>query len=383
MSPDPAHHLPDDPLRGTAYRAVERIGRGGMGDVYEAEHMELGRRVVVKLLHPEIADDPRHVARLRLEARTLAALAHPNVVAVSDYGCTPSGRPYLVMERLYGRTLRQLLTERGALPVAEAIGYVRQILAGLGAAHELGVVHRDVKADNVFLCAPAADTEGAACSPVVKVLDFGIAKVLQGAGARVTAPQHPTKEGTLLGSLRWLAPEQALCLPVDARTDLYSVGVLLYTLLVGQGPFPDARDPIAMLEAHVNELPPPPSGRAKQPIAPALDRAVLKALSKQPELRFQTAAQFADELRGIACSLVDADLAPSSVTPTLLSEGGASNEAETQILPPAAPRAPAKTPVAWPSPRERAGSAALFVSLMLASAAFFFALALRLLLGGR
>jgi serine/threonine-protein kinase len=184
FSPQPVQR---DPLHGTPYRGTMPLGYGGMGEVWEAVHVELERPVVVKLLHGALAGDPKLVDRLRVEARALAALAHPHIVAVSDFGRTPEGRPYFVMERLYGRTLKQELDARGALPVGEAIEYVRQVLAALSAAHQLGIVHRDVKVENVFLC----QREGT--RPFVKLLDFGIAKIL--GGRRGPAPQYPTQEG--------------------------------------------------------------------------------------------------------------------------------------------------------------------------------------------
>lgn len=296
------HAPPDpDPLQGTPYRTLGALGAGGMGEVVEAEHVELQRRVVVKLLHTPLAKEPKLVDRMRVEARTLAALAHPNVVAVTDFGWTPAGRAYFVMERLYGRTLRATLAEQGALPAVEAIGYVRQVLAGLSAAHRIGIVHRDVKADNVFLCEA---TDGAPAA--VKVLDFGIAKVLRGAALLGgPTPQYPTQDGVLLGTPRSVAPEQALCRPVDARTDVYGAGILLYTLIVGRGPFPHARDQAALLLAHVNDPPTPPSHVAKQTITVDLDRAVLKALAKRPEDRHQTAEEFSEELGRILASGLD------------------------------------------------------------------------------
>jgi serine/threonine-protein kinase len=197
------------------------------------------------------------------------------------------------MERLHGRTLREELELRGPLPVGEAIGITRQVLAGLAAAHRLGIVHRDVKLDNVFLCAP-----GELGASIVKVLDFGIAKVLhqQASPPSLSAPRYPTELGTLVGSPRTVSPEQARFQQVDARTDVYAVGLLLYTLVAGQGPFEHAKDALTLLNAHIREAPAPPSRLAWQTIPPDLDQAILKALAKRPEHRFQTAELFADEL---------------------------------------------------------------------------------------
>ncbi|WP_437756846.1 serine/threonine-protein kinase [Sorangium sp. So ce1389] len=303
-----------DALEGTPYRALRALGRGGMGEVIEAEHRALRKRVVVKLVRRALAHDPRFADRLRVEARALAAVSSPHVVAVLDLGETPAGRPYFVMERLQGTTLGEELERRGALPVAEAIDLVRQVLAGLSAAHRVGLVHRDVKLDNVFLCAPGAAAPGSA--RVAKVLDFGVAKVLDGGVAAgvpgaasslpVAGPAYPTEAGLLVGTPRTASPEQARCQPVDARADVYAAGLLMYTLLVGQGPFAHLDDALEVLQAHVREAPCPPSLRAAQAIPPALDRAVLKALAKRPEERFQSAEAFAEELGRIAAGLAGA-----------------------------------------------------------------------------
>ncbi|WP_437938765.1 serine/threonine-protein kinase [Sorangium sp. So ce341] len=306
-----------DELEGTPYRALRRLGRGGMGEVLEAEHRALRKRVVVKLVRRALAGDPRFADRLRVEAQALAAVSSPHVVAVLDLGRTPAGRPYLVMERLEGRTLGEELVRRGALPVAEAIDLVRQVLAGLAAAHRVGLVHRDVKLDNVFLCAPGSAAPGG--GRVAKLLDFGVAKVLDGgvepgaAGApgaertfALEGPAYPTEAGLLVGTPRTASPEQARCQPVDARADVYAVGLLMYTLLVGHGPFAHLDDALEVLRAHVLEAPCPPSLRAAQLIPPALDRAVLRALAKRAEERFQSAEAFAEELGRIAAELGEA-----------------------------------------------------------------------------
>ncbi|WP_438027113.1 serine/threonine-protein kinase [Sorangium sp. So ce233] len=196
--------------------------------------------------------------------------------------------------------------------MAEAIDVVRQVLAGLSAAHRAGLVHRDVKLDNVFLCAPGAAAPGG--GRVAKLLDFGVAKVLDGGAAAGAArspslfgPAYPTEAGLLVGTPRTASPEQARCHPVDARADVYAVGLLMYTLVVGHGPFAHLDDALALLRAHALEAPVPPSRYAAQPIPPALDRAVLKALAKRPEERFESAEAFAEELGRIAAGLSDAD----------------------------------------------------------------------------
>jgi serine/threonine-protein kinase len=267
-----------------------------MGAVFEAEHIELQKRVVIKVLHAQYAKEPRIVERLRREARSLARLASPFVVAVSDMGQTEDGATYLVMERLVGRTLRQELQAKGVLPLQEAITWTRQVLAGLSAAHRIGIVHRDIKLDNLFLCDATEDEPRR-----LKLLDFGIAKVLEHPGKRPEPSGYqPTQEGTILGSPRWLAPEQARGKTVDARADIYAVGVLLYTLIVGRGPFAHLLEPFELIQAHISEKPMPPSQSAQQYVPPELDDAILMALAKQPESRFQTAQAFSEALSFIA-----------------------------------------------------------------------------------
>lgn len=267
-------------LDGTNFRALGRLGSGSMGEVLEAEHVTLKRRVVVKLLLPEFATDAGMADRLRLEAQAAAALGgHPNIVEVLDFGKTPAGRPYLVMERLVGRTLRQELKARGPLPVAEAIALARQLLCGLGAAHQAGLVHRDIKPDNLFLCARGEGGERR-----LKILDFGIVKVAAGRGPAPLA--LPTAEGMAIGTPRFLAPEQAQGRPVDSRADLYAAGCVLFWMLTGRDPFQHRIGLFPLLHAHVNEPARPPSAVARQPISGALDRVVLRALAKKPEDRF-------------------------------------------------------------------------------------------------
>jgi len=313
-----------------------------MGEVFEAVHVGLNKPVVVKLLHQAMAKDPRFADRLRVEAQTLASLESPFLVSVSDIGCTPDKRPFFAMELLHGATLRQVLDGRGPLKPSVAISLMIQVLTGLSAAHRLGIIHRDVKLDNLFLCQRTPDR-----GPIVKVLDFGIAKVLQSAGLPFPGPQYATEEGNLVGTPRYVSPEQIRFEPVDARTDVYSVGIMLYMLLVGQGPFPRAKSMLALLNAHLLEVPRPPSLAAEQHIPPDLDRAVLKALAKQPALRFQSAELFAEELQRIGARLaeqtqplatpnpelasaVDSEADDTSVTPFLASNSDSERASEQQ-----------------------------------------------------
>lgn len=267
----------DDVLSGTPYRAIRRIGRGQMGVVYEAEHHELGHRVAVKLLARASAD---LAARIRVEAQVLARIRHPNLLAVVDFGVVDD-RPYLVAEIVRGRTLRDLLEERGHLSVEEAADVLRDVLAGLGAVHAAGIVHRDLKPENVIL-----DEHGSA-----KVLDFGLAKIFD-AGADPRTPSPAVDDGDLIvGTPAYMAPEQIAGPDVDARADVYAAGAILYELLTGNRPFPDAVTSDAMMEAHARGDVVRPSKLVD--LTWDVDRIVLKAMAKRPERRYQTATDFA------------------------------------------------------------------------------------------
>lgn len=277
-----------DPLDGTPYVSVGMLGRGGMGEVRLARHRLLGKEVVVKLLHEELIH-PRLADRMRVEAQSLAKLKHPHIVDVLDLGTTPTGRPFLAMERLIGETLADRLRRAGALTPQEAGSHVLDILDALSAAHAIGVVHRDVKGENVFLHHEREKT-------VVKLLDFGVAKILDGSDG-VAPPRFGTEEGTLIGTPRFCSPEQiAGAKDIDHRADLYSVGALLFLLLTGRRPF-EHPTLIELMRAHAHERPPPPSTLARQPISPQLDGVVLCALEKRPRDRFSSAMEMATALR--------------------------------------------------------------------------------------
>ena len=261
------------PLDGR-YRPTRRIGGGGMADVYLAEDLVLGRLVAVKVLRPELAHDEHFVERFGTEARAAASLSHPNIVAIHDRG--RSGRPwYLVMEYVSGETLKQRLRREGALPHQDAVSIAVDVLGALQAAHDRGIVHRDVTAQNVLL-----GDDGR-----VKVADFGIARV--GASSL-------TRTGMTLGTSQYLSPEQAQGLVADARSDIYGVGVVLFEMLTGRLPFYGDTE-VAIAWQHVHEAPPRPRGL--QASVPAeLEAVVLRALAKDPDGRFQSATDFAAAL---------------------------------------------------------------------------------------
>ena len=253
---------------GGRYTLISRLGSGGMADVWLADDTMLGRKVALKFLHERFASDTQFVERFKREAQSAAGLQHPNVVGVYDRG-EWDGTHYIAMEYVPGAALKDLI-ERG-VTVGEAVEITRQILAGASFAHERGIVHRDLKPGNVLV-----DAEGRA-----RVTDFGIAR----AGA-----SEITQTGSVLGTAHYLSPEQAQGLEVNAPSDLYSVGVILYEALTGQVPF-DGDSAVTIALKQVSEQPKPPS-QLNPAVTPALDSVVLKALAKDPANRFATAEEF-------------------------------------------------------------------------------------------
>src|SRR5215210_3668696 len=266
------------------YRVLNRLGSGGMADVYCAEDTQLGRKVAVKLLYRRFAEDSEFVERFRREASSAAGLQHPNIVGVFDRG-EWDGTYYIAMEYLKGHTLKQLVREHGAMPPDLAVDITIQVLRAAKFAHKRGVVHRDIKPHNVIL-----DEEGRA-----KVTDFGIAR----AGA-----SDMTETGSIMGTAQYLSPEQAQGQPVSPRSDLYSIGVMLYELLTGRVPF-EAESPVTIALKHVSEPPIPPA-ELNPAIPPALEAVVLRALEKEPARRFADADEF-------AAALLDARAKPTVV----------------------------------------------------------------------
>lgn len=343
-------------LDGTPYRALALLGHGGMGEIVVAEHRTLGKQVVVKLLHARFAEDAHLADRLRVEAQALARLSHENLVAVHDLGQTPAGRPYYVMDRLHGQTLRDELAQRGALPVVEAVSIARQALAGLAVAHAAGLVHRDVKLDNLFLCELREGRR------ILKVLDFGVAKVLDVGAPSSAAPaptQLPTQQGFIFGTPQFFSPEQALGAPVDARSDVYAMGLVLYALVAGRGPFDHLQDAPSLVRAHAFEPSEPPSRHAPQPVPAAVERAIEKAMAKNPEERFQSAESFAEALCAIERDLPGALAAGAGAGGDLATQplcAAAESPPTWMITAPVPPSTPARPPLPWSVPAPMPGT---------------------------
>jgi beta-lactam-binding protein with PASTA domain/tRNA A-37 threonylcarbamoyl transferase component Bud32 len=288
----------DEPrMLGDRYEIGEVIGRGGMAEVHEGKDLRLGRRVAVKILRPDLARDPSFQARFRREAQSAAALNHPNIVAVYDTGedllVSEDGTrivvPYIVMEYVDGMTLRQLLASGRRLLPERALEITAGVLAALDYAHRHGIVHRDIKPANVMLTRTGD----------VKVMDFGIARAMNDVGTTMTSAS------AVMGTAQYLSPEQARGEVVDARSDLYSTGVLLYELLTGRPPF-TGDSPVSIAYQHVSEMPLPAS-QVDDGVTPEVDAVVLHSLNKRADDRYQTAAEFrADVERAIAGAPVTA-----------------------------------------------------------------------------
>ena len=277
-----------DSLIGTTlagrYRIEARVGSGAMGAVYRAEQTGLGRRVALKIVNRGRQVDYDTIQRFRREATALSALHHPNTVRVFDFGTTPAGLFYLAMELLEGEPLTARMLRERPLPLHVALSVTQQVLRSIGEAHARGIVHRDLKPDNIFLARVPSEP-----APIVKVLDFGIAKAVAGAG---TINQFETLDGTVFGTPRYMSPEQAGGRVLDARSDLYSVGIMLYELLAGNPPFVDG-DAVVVMARHIRDKPVPLIRAVPTRGIPAsLDAVVSRALAKTPAERFQTSDEF-------------------------------------------------------------------------------------------
>jgi eukaryotic-like serine/threonine-protein kinase len=338
------------------YRIIRKLGAGGMANVYLAEDQELGRRVAIKILDDRHAADDSFIERFRREAKNAAGLSHPNIVSIYDRG-EAEGTYYIAMEYLSGRSLKELIVSRGPTPIRIAIDYTRQMLAALGFAHRHGIVHRDIKPHNVVV-----DSDGR-----LKVTDFGIAR---------SGASQMTEVGSIIGTAQYLSPEQAQGSPVDQRSDVYSVGIVLYEMLTGKVPF-TGDTPLEIAMKHLSEVPVPPS-ELRDDVPEDLDLVVLRALAKDPGDRYQTAEEMNADLariqRGLSVSSETTDAATA-----VLAGAGIANAPTiiaprtTQVAP---PRPPPPTPPAGyygyegPPRRSRSLWPWLLVLLLLVGAGF-------------
>jgi len=279
-----------DPLLGQVladrFRVVSMLGVGGMGTVYEAEHCFIKKRVALKLLRQEITSNPDALARFQREALAASTIGHENIVAIDDFGRLSDGRVYLTMEYLAGQPLNQVIRQ-GPLTPAQIISVMLQSCHGLAAAHAKGIIHRDMKPENIFLVADGDDGGWKA-----KILDFGIAKVTRGD----TNDTNLTKTGAIFGTPNYMAPEQALGKTVDHRSDVYAMGIILYEMLTGVVPF-RSDSFLAILTLHVTKEPDPPSQVAGDRAVPGvLERIAMRAIIKDPALRYQDMGEMVSDL---------------------------------------------------------------------------------------
>ncbi|MSZ46222.1 MAG: Stk1 family PASTA domain-containing Ser/Thr kinase, partial [Actinobacteria bacterium] len=265
------------------YQLQKLIATGGMASIYEAIDIRLDRHVAVKIMHPHLANDEEYVTRFIREAKAAASLSHPNVVAIQDQGWNEGGVPaiFLVMELIEGFTLRELMHEKGALSIKEALRYFSPVLSALVAAHKLGVVHRDIKPENILISKDGR----------VKVADFGLAR------AATTGATMTIESSIILGSVSYLSPEQVSRGVSDARSDVYALGIVLFEMLTGQRPF-EGDSPIQIAYKHVNERVPAPS-TLKASITDKVDHIVLKATAPNPDQRYRDAAEMERDIQKI------------------------------------------------------------------------------------
>ena len=364
---------PDVRVIAGRYRLGALLGHGGMADVYAGTDARLGRQVAVKLLKPSLANDPSFRTRFRQEAQAAARMAHPTIVRVFDAGeetvREPSGIevqvPFIVMERVDGTLLKDLVA-RGAMAPDEAVRIVDGILTALEYSHRAGVVHRDIKPGNVMVTP----------SGQVKVMDFGIARAISDSSATIA------QTSAILGTAQYFSPEQARGEAIDARTDLYSTGVVLYELLAGRPPF-RGDTAVAVAYQHISEAPVPPNV-LNPAISPALNAVVMRALAKNKDERFQTAADFSADLEIAATGKVP-DRVPGGddFNATLFGVSPNSTAASTATLRrlaedtgDSAPRTQSRPPVAWIW-----GGVAVMVVIVVAALVWVFSLTPQTLVG--
>jgi serine/threonine protein kinase len=287
------------------YKILEKIGAGGMDEVYRAEDPKLGREVAIKVLPEGFTNDAERLARFEREAQAVAALSHPNILSIFDFG-TQDGITYAVMELLEGETLRQLVAA-GPIPNRKALDYARQLADGLAAAHHKGIIHRDLKPENVFVSRDGR----------VKILDFGLARqtALTGTGTDTHSPTlaDATEAGAVLGTVGYMSPEQVKGDPADARSDIFSLGLVLYEMLGGERAF-ERETGAEIMTAILREDPPELSTKFSN-LSPSVDRLVRHCLEKRPEERFQSARDLAFDLESMT------GFSTTGVVPTIEVEG--------------------------------------------------------------
>jgi serine/threonine protein kinase len=347
-----------------SYRIISLLGEGGMGFVYLAEHQKLGRKVALKMLRSEYANSPQVVRRFFAEAKAVNKISHEHIVEITDFIENDHGDNYFIMEYLKGTSLADAL-EHEQLPLERSLGIAAQTCSALAAVHEADIVHRDLKPDNIFL------TERGGRRDFVKLLDFGIAKLLE---SDVSVPLQQTAAGVIMGTPEYMSPEQACGHPVDYRTDIYSLGVILYELTTGRKPFA-ASTFGEMIVSHTTEIPTAPAELEglPHPVPTELNDLILECLAKAPEDRPQSTREIEERLRRIATDYsvrlerYESELTPNglrrlamlgggaavavaAVAALFMSFGGTGKAAEPAAAPPPLAAAEPPTPETAPDP---------------------------------
>jgi serine/threonine-protein kinase len=300
------------------YRVLDVIGRGGMGVVYRVEHLRMGKMAAMKVLHRDLAQDPEIIARFEREAAAVSRLNHPHTVQVFDFGAA-QGALYLIMELIRGQDLARIIDRDGPMPWARAAPLFVQMCGALHEAHELGIIHRDLKPENVLITRTTGGRDYA------KVLDFGLAKLDQRG-----APKHETERQAIVGTPYFMSPEQIRGDEVDARTDIYSLGALMFEIMTGEHLY-SGSTAVGVLTKHLTADADAPSMRApKMGIPPAVDHLVRKALARDPEKRWQTAADFAQEIEEVYAETVGDATGTRSSVARALRGGQLADEAATE-----------------------------------------------------
>src|SRR5216110_950813 len=318
------------------YHVVKKLGEGGMGQVYLAEHVKMGRRSAIKVMNPSMVHDPDAVARFNREASNASRITHPNVCAVYDFGETTDGMIYLAMEFIEGEPLTALLERDGALPVPRAAGIFLQVADALQAAHDLGIVHRDLKPDNVML------TRRKGGADAVKVVDFGIAKAI--GGDQAGAGQKVTKTGLVVGTPEFMSPEQLSGDTLDGRSDLYSLALVFFRMLSGKLPFEATTVQETMIKRLTDEPTKLAEARPDLSFPAGLQPVLDTALARTPTERYQTVAKFAADVAAVT-GRPTAGAVPATQEKTQLIDptaGGVTQRISAKRPPPTAPPVPAR-----------------------------------------
>jgi serine/threonine protein kinase len=333
------------------FKVESKIGEGGFGAVYRGVQLATGRKVALKLLHPEMTKDDNLVARFRREGMVLCNLRDAHTITTYDFDQTPDGTLYIAMELLEGKSLHQLFHEQAPLEWRRMFKILSEMCSSLAEAHAQGIVHRDLKPENVYLESRPGNPE------FVKILDFGIAKVMRGDSIDPQSPQL-TATGQTLGTLEYMSPEQLMGKPLDGRSDVYALGVVAYEMITGRLPFPEAKGPAGLITAQLKQTPAPPStANAKVQLPPSADRVILKCLEKDKNNRYADVSQLSIALQEVIAEQGTMTSNQSGGYPPLL-RASAPEVVEPRRAEPPPPQPLLQTLPLPPGPGARPGSVA-------------------------